>query len=158
MRGMVRIRFTGASIACLLLASLPAPAQVPAAAQLLGEVGFSPAEVARIEGGQLMPMSSIQPSSPRELVAAFAFYVHAKPGDIVADLRKGLLDRVDPNTLAFAMLPANAGLADFAKLTLAPDPPKQAQAYVAAKPGGGLNPSSAEIATMNALGTGAPAR
>ena len=156
MRRMARRRSAGAWIACTLLAALPAAAQVPAAPQLLAEMGYSPAQIAQIEGGQLVALSGIQPSSERELVAAFAFEVNAKPGDIVAEARQGLVDRVDPNTLASGMLPASPSLADFAKLTLAPDPPKQAQAYVAAKPGGGLNLSTAEIATINALGAGAP--
>jgi hypothetical protein len=142
------------ALACLLAPALPASAQAPPAAEVLAAVGFSPPEIARIEGGQLVT-GRIQPSSERELVTAFAFFVALPPGELVKEARQGLLDRVDPNTLAYAMLPASAGPGDFAKLTLQPDANKQAQAYVSAKPGGSLNLSSAEIASLNALGTGA---
>ena len=141
-------------LAAALLAAAPAGAQAPPAAEVLAAVGYSPAEIARIESGQLVT-GRIQPSSERELVTAFAFFVALPPGDIVNDARQGLLDRVDPNTLAYAVLPANAGAADLSKLTLQPDAAKQAQAYVSAKPGGSLNLSSDEIASLNALGSGA---
>jgi len=151
---MVRTRSAGAVLVAILFGALRAAAQAPAAADLLAEVGYSPAQIARIESGQLVA-GSIQASSERELVAAFAFFVATPPGEIVSQARQGLLDRVDPNTLAYAVLPGTPSLGDFAKLTLQPDPPKQARAHVAAKPGGSLNLSSAEIASFNALGTGA---
>jgi hypothetical protein len=105
---------------------------------VLAAVGYSPAEIGRIEGGQFVT-GRIQPSSERELVTAFAFFVAAPPSEVVSEARQGLLDRVDPNTLAYAVLPEKAGSGDFAKLTLQPDAPKQAQAYVSANPGGSLN-------------------
>ncbi len=149
------VRVAGAVFASILFGALRAAAQAPPAAQLLAEVGFSPGQIARVEGGQLVAGGDIQASSERELVAAFAFFVPTPPAALVAEARRGLIDRVDPNTLAYAMLPPGPSLADFAKLTLEPDPSKQAQAYSVAKPGGGLNLSSAEIASFNALGSGA---
>jgi hypothetical protein len=155
-----RSRGAGAALLSTLLfgtfGAHPAAAQPPAAAALLAEVGFSPAQIAQVEKGQLVA-GNVDASSERELVAGFAFLMPRTPEELVAEARQGLLDRVDPNTLAFAILPQSPGIGDFAKLTLAPDPTKQAQAYVSAKPGGGLNLSSAEIATMNALGSGASA-
>jgi hypothetical protein len=151
---MVRTRSAGAVLVGVLFAALRAAAQTPAAADLLAEVGFSPDQIARVESGELVA-GGIQASSERELVASFAFFVSAPPGELVRQARQGLLDQVDPNTLAYAVLPGTPSPADFAKLTLQPDPPKQAQVYVAAKPGGSLNLSSAEIASFNALGTGA---
>jgi hypothetical protein len=150
---MTRNSITGAVL--VLLLAPPATAQIPAAADLLAEVGYSAAEVARIEGGELVT-GSIEPSSERELAAAFAFLVPTSPSDLVSQARQGLLDRLDPNTLAYAVLPGSPSLGDFAKLTLQPDAPKQAQAYVSAKPGGSLNLSSQEIVTFDALGSGAP--
>jgi hypothetical protein len=144
---MARARSAGAVLVGILFGALPAAAQAPTAADLLAEVGFSPDEIARVESGELVA-GSIQASSERELVAAFAFFVRTPPGELVAQARQGLLDRVDPSTLAYAMLPASPSLADFAKLTQEPDPPKQAQAYLSAKPGGSLNLSNAEIASL----------
>jgi hypothetical protein len=144
----------GAALALLSFVASPAVAAPPAAADLLAEVGYSPAEIARIEGGELVA-HTIDASSERELVAAFAFFVATPPADLLSQARQGLIDRVDPNTLAFAMVPGPPSLADFAKLTLDPDAPKQAQAYVGAKPGGALNLSSQEIAAFGALGSGA---
>jgi hypothetical protein len=150
----MRARLAGVALALAGFVALPATAAPPAAAELLADVGFSPAEIARIEGGELVART-IEASSQRELVAAFAFLVATSPGDLLSQTRLGLIDRVDPNTLAFAMIPGAPSLAAFAKLTLAPDAPKEAQAYVGAKPGGALNLSTEEIATFAALGSAA---
>jgi len=143
-----------ASLFALAALAARTAAAAPPAEQLLADAGFSPAEIAQVENGGFVT-KAIEPSSPRELTAGFAFVVAAPPEAIVRQVRTGLVDHVDPNTVAFAMLPANPGLADFAKLTLAPDPAKQAAAYVAAKPGGALNLSSDEIAAFDAVGSGA---
>jgi hypothetical protein len=146
-------RLAASLLALAALATRTATAGPPAE-QLLGDAGFTPAEIARVENGEFVT-KAIAPSSPRELTAGFAFVVAAAPDAIVRQVRAGLVDHVDPNTVAFAILPASPGLADFAKLTLAPDPAKQAAAYVAAKPGGNLNLSSEEIAAFDTLGRGA---
>ena len=148
-----RLACIALALAALCIGAPPAAAQPPAA-QLLAEAGFTPAQVARVEAGEMVAVP-LAPSSPRELTVAFAFSVAAPPSAIVPRLRQGLVDAADPNTVAFALLSPQPALGDFAKLTLAPDPAKQAAAYVAAKPGGALNLSSDEIARFAALGSGA---
>jgi hypothetical protein len=141
------------TLAGFVAAPTPALAELPATRDLLEQLGFSPDEIGRIQHGELLTRPE-QPSSERELTAAFAFFVPVAPADLAKQARQGLLDRVDENTLAFAMIPGTPSLASFTKLTLAPDPAQQAQLYVSATPGGGLNLSSAEIARFAALGSG----
>ena len=97
----------------------------------------------------------MKPSTDRELVAGFAFVVPASPADLVKQARAGLLDKVDPNTIAFHMIEGAPGPESFAKLTLQPGAEKRAKGYVDARPGGDFNLSSAEVAAYNELGSGA---
>jgi hypothetical protein len=132
----------------------PAAAELPDAATVLADLGYTPAQITQVEAGNFVT-GTIQPSSDREIAATFAFLVKESPKALVEHLRSGLLDEVDSNTLAFEMMPGAPSLAHFKKLTLAPDAPKRAKAYTTAKPGGALNLSSAEIATFTQLGSSA---
>ena len=152
---MTRTWTTGTLLALALLGAPPATAQAPTAAELLADFGVSSDEIARIEGGEFVN-HSIDSSNDRELVAAFSFFVAAAPADLVSQTRQGLLDRMDPNVLGFAVVPSAPSLDGFAKLTLQPDAQKQAQSWASAQPGSALNLSSQEIATLSALGSGAP--
>ena len=143
------------ALAIAAAAGLPAAAEIPAAAAFLADVGFDPKQVAQVEAGGRVAIP-LEPSHERELVAGFAFLVHAPQAELVQDLRTGLLDRVDPNTIAFQMIPGAAASGDFAKLALQPGAQKRAQSYVGATPGGDLNLSREEIAAFVALGSGAP--
>lgn len=148
------------AIAAALLALAGAPAlstaaEPPSASELLSVLGFSPAEIARIEGGEYLTKKT-PPTSERELTASFAFFVKVPPAALVADLRTHPLDSVDPNTLAFGAIAGPPTPAPFQTLTLQPDAEKQAREYVSASPGGSLNLSSAEIASFTALGSSAP--
>jgi hypothetical protein len=149
-----------ASAAAVLVAPLaligpaaPAAAELPDAATLLADLGLSPAEIAEVEAGKLVTLS-LKPASERELVAGFAFATSASPAQIVSASRADLLDQVDPNMIAFAIV-GGAGDADFAKLSLEPDAASRAKAYAGAAPGGDLNLSSEEIAAFQKLGSGA---
>jgi hypothetical protein len=130
----------------------PAAAELPDAATFLGDIGLSPDQVAQVEAGSMVTLT-IQPSTERELVTAFAFLVKAAPKALVSEMKTGAIDRMDPNTIAFAMIEGPPTLASFAKLTLDPGGSKRAQAYVNARPGGDLNLSAAEIASFGALGS-----
>jgi hypothetical protein len=138
----------------LALLAAPAAAQVPDAATLLADVGFTAEQIAEVEAGKFVQGKS-QPSTERELAAAFAFQIAVPPRTLVEQLRTDLLDRTDPNTLAFAMMKSPPGADAFAKLSLQPDAQKRAQAYVSARPGGDLNLSASEISRFAALGSGA---
>ncbi len=153
---MIDTRIAGAALALVAFGALPATAQTPSAKELLADFEISSDEIARVENGEFV-VHSVEPSSERELVAAFSFFVPTTPGDLASQTRPGLLEQVDADTLAYAVIPGTPSLGDFAKLTLQPDPPKQAQAYVSAKPGGSLYLWNPEIATFNALGAGAAA-
>lgn len=134
---------------CLLVCAATAHAQLPAAEALLASAGFSPAQITQVNAGQLV-RGSAPASNPRELVAVFAFRVATPPAGLVKDARTGLLDRVDPNTLAFA--PISGAPSDFAKLVLTD---AHAARFRNAAPGSDLNLSTQEIATFQQLGPNA---
>ena len=142
------------ALALGLGASAGNAADLPDAKTLLADVGFSADQIAQVEAGSFVP-ATLQASDPREIVAAFAFLAPTSPSDLVSQLRQGLLDRVDPNTIAFGTIAGEPGLASFAKLTLQPDADGRARTYLAASPGGDLNLSAAELAALSALGSGA---
>jgi hypothetical protein len=144
------------ALAAALALARPAPAQLPDAETLLRDLGFDADQIARVKAGEFVE-GTIQASNERELVAAIAFLVQAPPGELVDQLRRDLLDRVDPNTIAFAVIDGAPGPPSFAKLDLQPDAEKRAQAYADAEPGGDLNLSSEEIAALDALGSAATA-
>jgi hypothetical protein len=129
----------------------PAQAQlIPAADVLLGDAGFSVDQIAQVEAGQLV-RAEAPPSTPRELVAVFAFNVSTTPSVLVADAKAALLDRVDPNTSASQSITSGAP-SDFAKLVLTD---AHAARFRNAAPGSALNLSVQEIATFQQLGPNA---
>jgi hypothetical protein len=130
----------------------PAAAQLPDAETFLEDLGFSADQIAQAKAGSFVE-GTIQASNERELVAALAFLVQTSPTDLVNQLRQGLLDRVDPNTIAFAVIEGAPSPASFAKLSLQPDAEKRAKAYADAGPDGDLNVSAQEIAAFDALGS-----
>jgi hypothetical protein len=151
---VTRARSVPAVAVFAFLIPLVAAAQIPAAPALLAELGLSPAEIAQVEAGQLV-RHTVPPASERELTAGLAFHVPLSPAELVKSTQQDLLDRVDPNMIAFGVVPAPGGPADFAKLTLQPEAAQRAQAYTSAQPGGDLNLSSEEIAAFQKLGSGA---
>ena len=131
-----------------------AGAELPATPALLASLGFTQDEVAEIEAGKLV-RHSLAPASERELTAALAFQVPVSPAQLVEASKRDLLDQVDANMIDFGVVSSPGRSADFAKLTLQPDPAERAQAYIGAAPGGALNLSSGEIAAFHALGDSA---
>jgi hypothetical protein len=152
---MHAIRMLVASAATLAFA-LGASAQIPEAKALLAEFGLDASQIEQVMAGQMVT-GAIKPASDRELVAALAFKVKTPPAELVKALKGGLNTRVDDQTIAAGVFTGDGSEADLAKLTLAPDPPARAKAYVEAKPGGSLNLSKEEIAAFNALGAPDPA-
>jgi hypothetical protein len=148
-------RLAGGMLALLLAAGgQRAAAELPDAATFLADLGFTSDQIAQVQAGSFVS-ASIKPSNEREIAAAFAFLVQTPPKDLVSQLRSGLVDKTDPNTIAFAMIQGAPSLDSFAKLSLQPDAEKRARAYTNASPGSDLNLSAAEIATFDALGSGA---
>jgi hypothetical protein len=150
--GKLGVCFGAASLA---LAAPPAAAQLPDAKTLLGEVGLTPDQVSQVMSGQIV-RGAITAASDRELVAALAFKVDRSPAELVAEMKAGLGNQVDPETLAWSLIPGSGSAADFAKLTLEPGTAVRAQAYLNAQPGGDLQLSAAEIASFRALAKTSP--
>jgi len=151
------IRLFGSVASCLLVTfAQGASAQLPDAESVLKELGFSADEIAQVRAGNFV-QRTIDASDPRELDTALAFLVPTSPSELVAQLRKGMLDRVDPNTIAYDVIDGAPSAASFAKLDLEPDAKKRAEAYAKAAPGEDLNLSAQEIGALHALGTSTPA-
>lgn len=144
--------------AALLVATsgaAPARAELPTAAELLKDLGLTQSDAESARAGKFVTQEP-KPSNERELTAGFAFLVKGvSPKELVDQARAGLLDKVDPDTLAVHRMTGPPTPADFAKFSLQPDGAKQARAFLSAKPGEALNLSSQEIAAFQKLGSGA---
>ena len=138
---MARTSIVAALVLIASTVATPASADLPNAATLLADLGYTPDQVAKVQAGEFA-RGTIQPSSPREIVAAFAFQVPTSPADLVADSKKGLLDKVDPGNIAFGFVQGAGSPADFAKLTFGVDAADRAAEYVKALPAGPLNLSA----------------
>lgn len=154
MRRTIRLARFASLCLSLALAAVPAFAALPDAATLLADLGLSPAEIAQVEAGQIVH-HEVAPASERELTAGLAFAVSAAPAALVGSASNDLLDRVDPNVIAYGVVSGDGSLADFAKLTFGPDGAARAKAYTTATPAGDLNLSTEEIAAFAKLGADA---
>lgn len=132
-----------------------ARAEVPDAVTLYRELGLSSADVQRVMAGEMVS-GTMPASNERELVATLAFAVKGvTPTELVKQGKQGLLEKVDPNTVAYQLVEGTPSPAAFAKLALNPNPETQARTYTTAKAGEGLNLSAQEIAALGKLGKGA---
>jgi hypothetical protein len=142
-------------IAILLCAAAgTSGAALPETAALLADLGLTSDEIAQIQAGKLVH-HAVPSASERELTAGLAFQIPTPPAELVKNLKRDLLDQVDPNVRSYGVVSSPGAAADFAKLTLQPDAPSRAKAYLAAAPGSDLNLSSDEIAAFRALGAAA---
>jgi hypothetical protein len=130
-----------------LLAS-DAPATLPDAATVLGDFGYSAAEVDTLKSGKIV-QSTIKAGTARELVGAFAFFVAVPPAELVKDLKAGLLASVDANQLSRGEISGDGSVDDFAKLKLAPNTTDRVEAYLDADDA--LNLSAEEAAAFKGL-------
>ena len=153
---MARASILGVTVGSLLLASagVQAASTLPDAPTLLADLGLSPDEIAQVEAGKMIEHAFVA-SSEREIVAGLAFHVAGSPDELIDASRQNLLDRVDPNMVAFGDVSDPGTVSDFAKLTLGPDSGARVKAYLGARAGEDLNLSSEEIAAFQKLGKGA---
>lgn len=150
------VRFAALLLAVGLVQSAsPARAEMPSVKELLDRFGISASDAQKAMNGEFV-RHDLESSNERELTAGFVFLVKdLTPTELVRKMREGEGERADPNTLAFHLMTGDPGPADFAKLTLRPDPQKQAKAFLEARPGEDLNLSKEEIAAFQKLGSGA---
>ena len=78
------------SLALVSSAAQPAAAEIPDAKTLLTDIGFTPDQIGQVQAGSFVS-ANMKASTERELVAGFAFLVHAAPADLLKQLRPGLL-------------------------------------------------------------------
>lgn len=131
--------------------SLPAFADpLPSSDALLEKVGYSPQEIANIKAGDIVRRET-EGASNRDLNLGYAFFVKATPAALNKELTEGVLQAVDPNSLATGVLTGASSVGAFARLTLTPGTDSRVKQYVSAKPGSDLNLSRAELARFNDL-------
>lgn len=157
MRTMRKVRTLGAWVwIAVLLIGTPAAAQLPDAKTLLGDLGFTPDQVQQVMNGEIV-RGAISAASERELVTAMAFKVSLTPAEVVARMKSGLGNQVDPDMIAFGDIRDASGAGDFAKLGFGAQAAERAKEYLGAEAGGSLNLSSEEIAAFQKLASGNPA-
>jgi hypothetical protein len=115
---------------------------------LLADLGFTPGEIAKVEAGELVN-GDPESSSPRELVASFAFRIDAAPARVVDEIRSNLLADVPPTVKATGEIHGDGSLADFAEVTLGADPAAATAAYT--RGSSDLNLSRDEMAAFAEL-------
>jgi hypothetical protein len=115
---------------------------LPSTDALLKEVGYSPEEIASIKAGSIVRRET-KGAGDRDLTTGFAFFVKVPPAELSKHLKAGVLQTVDPNSLATATLTGAGAVGAFAKLELKPDTDSRVNKYLSAKPGAALNLSRA---------------
>lgn len=136
-------------LSCTL--SLPAFAgPLPSSNELLEKVGYSPTEIADIKAGRIVRRET-SGASDRDLNLGYAFFVKATPAALNKELSGGVLQAIDPNSLATGVLSGASTVGAFTRLHLTPGSDSRVKQYVSAKPGTDLNLSSAEITEFNDL-------
>jgi hypothetical protein len=136
------------------LVGSPGWAAPPTVQDFLTLMELSSDDVARAKAGEIIE-GTTKGTNDRELVATMAFLVPGvQPDDIVKRGKGGLLDKIDDQTIAFAILPEKPSVQDFAKLKLRPEDVK---AFSNAEAGDDLNLSAAEIAALQKLDSKATA-
>jgi len=158
---MMQVRSTGVAMlvaaSTAILAPLawlaPATADALEAATIFEEVGLSKQQIAQVEAGEFVTLD-VEARSERDLSLSFVFSVDVSPQELVDQVWAGAANEVDPNLIATGEIKTGTE-AEFAKLTLGPEPAAMAKLYGTAKPGSDLNLSTKEIAAFGAFGAGA---
>ena len=138
----------GSGVVAAVLAASSGWAALPDAATVLGELGYSAADIETAKAGKIVK-GSIKAGTSRELVGAFAFFVKVPPAELVKDLKAGLLGSVDKNLISRGRISGDGGIADFAKLSLAPKTEDRVKSYL--KADSDLNLSAEEAAAFKKL-------
>lgn len=86
----------------------------------------------------------------------YAFFVKATPASLNKQLSQGVLQAIDPNSLATATLSGESSVAAFSKLQ--PRARERVRRYLSAKPGSDLNLSSGELAMFGTFPVRRPPR
>ena len=148
---MVRLWITVGTLVALVAATArPAAGGLADPTAVLTDLGFSADQIHQVRSGSIVK-ALMEPSSERELVVAFAFWVKPTPTELIERMRGGLLDRMISNTSVYPVIEDPPILASFAQLTLGPDAQERAEVYTNAEAGRDLNLSRAELESFGAL-------
>ncbi|MEW6039724.1 MAG: hypothetical protein AB1648_16000 [Pseudomonadota bacterium] len=133
----------------LLLATSPVGAGLTAE-QLIGRVGIAPADVARLQKGEIVSYS-VSESGSKSLATGIAMYLKTAPARIIEIVKRGELFARDPAVTARGVVPTGAGVEAFAKFAYTPAQADEARDLLNAQPGSDFNLSAEEIAGFAAL-------
>jgi hypothetical protein len=140
--------FTLAVLFCAV--ALDVRAELPPAATVLTDLGYSAAEISEINAGKIVT-GKAKPAHERDLAAAFAFLVPVSPAELIKQLKAGLMASLEPNMIKREDILAPGSSRALAALTLVPGGNTRAKRYLVAKPGTDLNLSADEMAAFNSL-------
>lgn len=151
-----RTRTVGAAVSLLVCLTFGASAQaetkLPPVDEVLKDLQFTPDELQHAKGGTIVERSAKE-GSERELSIAFTLLAKAKPEDVAKLYREARDLETIKVIKAHARISGDGAPADFEKMTLQPNPDKEAKRYLNAEPGDTLNLSAQEIAAFQALKT-----
>jgi hypothetical protein len=133
----------------LLLAAFPVRAGLTAD-QLIDRVGIAPADVARLQKGEIVSYS-VAESGSKSLATGIAMVLKTAPARIVDVVKRGELVARDPDVKARGVVPAGAGVEAFAKFAYTQAQADEARDLLNVQPGSDFNLSAEEIAGFAAL-------
>ncbi|MGH7165620.1 MAG: hypothetical protein ACREIS_08870 [Nitrospiraceae bacterium] len=146
----------GAAVGLLVCLTFGAPAnaetKLPPVDEVLKDLQFTPEELQHAKGGKIFERKAKE-GSERELSIAFTLLAKAKPEDVAKLYREARDLETIKVIKAHARISGDGTPADFEKMTLQPNPDKEAKRYLNAEPGDTLNLSAQEIAAFQALKT-----
>lgn len=149
----VSIALRNASLASLLLlATSPVRAGLTAE-DLIGRVGIAPADVARLQNGEIVSYS-VSETGSKSLATGIAMYLKTAPARIVEVIERRELIARDPDVTARGVVPPGAGAEAFAKFAYTPAQADEARDLLNVRPGPDFNLSTEEIAGFAALKAG----
>lgn len=145
-------RFVMAAVVLAALGELAVaadpPAGPPAADELMTELGLSDDDRKKVLAGEYVP-SEVAPVSERDLSIGIAFLVKGQTPDALAkEVASGEVLEADPQVKKSGPFRGAGGLVDLSRIRL---DQATAMKFAGAKPGQGLNLSTAEAAAFSAI-------
>lgn len=143
-------------VAALCLAAALFGAAVADAQDLLSvdavmeDLNISDSDKQRIRDGKIVDWSAGE-GSDRELALGMVFLVKMQPHDLAEMYRHAAVFQKVSVITAHGQIEGEGTLADFAGVTLQPNPEKEARRYLEVEPGSDLNLDAKEMATFRAL-------
>jgi hypothetical protein len=132
-------------------------AALPTLDELMADFGFAKDDVQRVRNGELVKTTTKETSN-REIAAVMVFLVEAPVKTLISMFEAGGGLRNDAQVQAVTEIDGDGTVDALDAVVLEPDGDKEAERYLEAEPGDGLNLSAPEITAFRALKTGGGGR